>query len=101
MQAILEKKGQFRKIGNSVGVIVPASIRETAGFDESDEVVMRCPRHGVITISCVEDTSKDKLQEWCDLQSFISCNKNKNVTWPQDKSFKEILNESRDERFLA
>ena len=101
MHMTLEKKGQFRKIGNSVGVIVPATIRETAGLDESDEVVIQCPRRGVITISCVEDKSKDRLEEWSDLQSFISCNKNKKVQWPKDKSFKQILNESRDERFLA
>ena len=101
MEAIAEKRGQFRRIGNSIGVIVPAALREIAGFDECDEVLMQCPRRGVITISCIEGVKEDKLKEWNDLQSFISCNKNKEFKWPKDKSFKQILNESRDERFKA
>lgn len=99
MSAILEEKTQFRQIGNSLGIIVPASIRKIGGFNSGDEVTLECPRPGVITINSVTDAKKDKLQSWNELTSFISEHKSKECAWPSDKSFKEVLNEARDERF--
>lgn len=99
MPAVLEEKTQFRQIGNSLGVIVPANIRKSGGFSSGDEVTLSCPRPGVITINSINDTKKDKLKSWNELQVFISANKTSDEAWPKNKSFKEILNEARDERF--
>ena len=99
MPAVLEEKTSFRQIGNSLGVIVPASIRKSGGFSSGDEVTLSCPRPGVITINSTTDTKRDKMQSWHELQSFISAHKSSDGAWPKDKSFKEILNEARDERF--
>ena len=54
---------------------------------------------GVITISCVKNSRKNKIQAWDELQSFISSNKKENVTWSENKSFKEVLNDARDDKF--
>ena len=99
MPAVLEEKTQFRQIGNSLGVIVPANIRKSGGFSSGDEVTLSCPRPGVITINSINDTKKDKLKSWNELQVFISANKTSDEAWPKNKSFKEILNEAREERF--
>ena len=99
MPAVSEEKTQFRQIGNSLGIIVPANIRKLGGFSSGDEVTISCPRPGVITINSVIDTKKNKLESWNKLQAFISENKTSDEVWPKDKSFKEILNEARDERF--
>ncbi len=99
MSAILEEKTQFRKIGNSLGIIVPASIRKFGGFNSGDEVTLECPRPGVITINSVMDAKKNKLESWNELTSYISEHKLKESAWPNGKSFKEVLNDARDERF--
>ena len=100
MPAVLEEKTQFRQIGNSLGIIVPANIRKSGGFSSGDEVALSCPRPGVITINSINDTKIDKLESWNKLQTFISTHKTSDATWPKNKSFKEILNEARDERFV-
>ena len=99
MPAVLEEKTQFRQIGNSLGVIVPANIRKSGGFSSGDEVTLSCPRLGVITINSINDTKQDKLESWNKLQAFISTHKTSNEAWSKNKSFKEILNEAREERF--
>ncbi len=99
MLKVLKERAKFRQIGNSLGVIVPASIREAGGFNSGDEVYLECPRPGVITINSVINTNKDKTQAWNELQTFISTHTIKESEWPKDKSFKEILSEARDERY--
>ena len=94
-----EVKTQFRQIGNSLGIIVPANIRKIGGFSAGDEVSLHSPRPGVITVSSVEQINKNKIQDWNELQDFVSSHASSNAFWPKDKSFKEILNEVRDEKF--
>lgn len=104
MEAAVEEKApakersQFRQIGNSLGVIVPASVRRAGGFCAGDEVLLESPRPGVITISSVENAGRGKLQNWHELQAFILRNKRKGAAWPENKSFKEVLSDARDER---
>lgn len=99
MSAIREEKTQFRKIGNSLGIIIPASIRKAGGFCSGDEVTLECPRLGVITMSNIAYEEHNKLQAWNELQTFISTHKASENTWPQNKSFKDVLSEARDERY--
>ena len=105
MEATVKEKApakgntQFRKIGNSLGVIMPAGVRRAGGFNAGDEVIVECPRPGVITISSVVNAKKNKLQSWHELQAFISNNKCENSTWPENKSFKEVLSDARNEKF--
>ena len=99
MTTLLEERTQFRQIGNSLGIIVPVSIRKGAGFCSGDEVTLECPRPGVITISNNVRKEKNKVQAWDELQAFISAHRVSETTWPQDKSFKDVLNEARDERY--
>ena len=99
MPAVLEEKTQFRQIGNSLGVIVPSNIRKSGGFSSGDEVTLSCPRPGTITINSAVDTKTERLESWNKLQAFISANKTSDEAWPKEKSFKEILNEARDEKF--
>ncbi len=98
MSTALKEKTSFRKIGNSLGIIVPANIRELGDFSSGDEVYLECPRPGVITISSIIDGKKDKVKSWNELQAFIATHKINDSEWPKDKSFKDILNEARDER---
>ena len=99
MPAVLEEKTQFRQIGNSLGVIVPANIRKSGGFSSGDEVTLSCPRPGVITINSINDAKQDKLESWNKLQAFISANKTSDEAWPKNENFKEVLNEAREGRF--
>lgn len=94
------ERGRIRQIGNSLGVIVPASMRRAGGFSNGDEVSIQCPRPGVITISCIEDTGTSKAHVWGELQDFISRHEKLDASWPQDRNFKEILYEARDEKIL-
>ncbi len=96
-QAVAEKS-RIKQIGNSLGVIVPAAIRKAGGFNGGDEVSVQCPRPGVITISCIEDADASKAQTWAELQKLVSQREKPGASWPQGKSFKEVLYEARDER---
>ncbi len=91
---------KIRKVGNSLGVIVPAAVRRAGGFADGDEVSVQSPRPGLITISCIEDAGKNKARAWGDLQEFVSRRKAAGACWPKGKTFKEILHEARDERLL-
>ncbi len=99
MTSIIEEKARFRQIGNSLGVIVPANIRKVGGFKSGDVVTLRCPRRGVLTISSIENASKNKSQSWSELQQFVTANKTDSSIWPSNKTFKEVLVEARDKRF--
>ena len=99
MPVALEEKTQFRQIGNSLGIIVPANIRKSADFSAGDEVAISTPRSGVITITSFEHKSKNKAQTWSELQDFIAEHISNDSCWPKNKTFKEVLNEARDERF--
>ena len=99
MPAVLEEKTQFRQIGNSLGIIVPANIRKSGGFSSGDEVALLCPRPGVITINSINDIKKDKMESWNIFQAFISAYKSSDEAWPKNKNFKEVLNEAREGRF--
>ena len=99
MSVALEEKTHLRQIGNSLGVIIPATIRKSGSFCAGDEVSLYSPYPGVITINSIKNTNKDKIENWNKLQNFVSMHKVAKDSWPKDKTFKELLNEARDERF--
>ena len=101
MPAAVLEKTKFRSIGNSVGVIVPNKIREKAGISVGALVTVESPRPGVVVVSSIEHAGTDKLDAWENLQSFVGNVEMNNNSWPNEKPFKEVLNDARDSKFAS
>ena len=101
MAVVEAQRSRMRKIGNSMGVIVPAEVRRAGEFESGDAVSVQSPRPGVITISRVENEVEEKAQTWGELQELVSRRALPDAFWPKGKSFKEVLHEARDEAYEA
>ena len=82
-----------------MGVIIPVEVRETAGFEAGDSILLEVPRKGVITVCSIEDNNEDNKMHWHKLKERLNSEKSIHKSWPNDKSYKEVLMEDKSEDF--
>ncbi len=83
------------KIGNSMGVLLPKSLRAEAALDVDQLLRIESPRKGVVVITSVCD-ERDRLSILEETQGRIE-NRMKHIKkWPKNMNAQDILQEGKD-----
>ena len=85
------------KVGNSMAVILPKALRESAQFNASSSLRMASPRPGVVVITAI-DGNENRLERFQQAESFFESLKNKAPAWPKGKSAEDLINDVKGER---
>ena len=84
------------RVGNSVGVLLPKNLRQSAMLDDRAKVRLSSPRKGVVIITSYED-GKDRLERLKQAEGNISEREKRARPWIVSKSAEKLIEEARDE----
>lgn len=83
------------KIGNSMGVLLPKSLRIEAALDADQPLRIESPRKGVVVITSVCD-DRDRLSILEEAQGRIESRMKRVKKWPENMSAQDMLQKGKD-----
>ena len=88
----------LRKVGNSAGIIIPIDLRETAGVNLGDRLIIDSPAKGSLTITYIDNNREEKLKKFEDFQNYMKENRSSYTKWTKGKTADDLIAEARDAR---
>lgn len=87
------------KVGNSMAVLLPKTLRQEAGIEAETPLTITSPRKGVVVITSVFDENKDRLARLDKAEARIAARKDKIQPWPERTTADDLINAAKEERF--
>ena len=84
------------KVGNSMAVLLPKSLRDEAGLDKETQLNVTTPRKGVVVITALYDDQKDRLERLKQTEARIAENAKKMKPIPKGLSARELIKAGKD-----
>ncbi len=84
------------KVGNSMAVLLPKSIRQDACISPQQPLRVESPRKGVVVISSLLDDEEDRLSRLQTANEQIRGRARTAKPWPAGKTAEDILDEGKD-----
>lgn len=87
------------KIGNSMGVVLPKSLRQEAGIEQGVSLRLASPRKGVVVITSVLDAGDDRRERLKRAEARIVARRSKMRPWPKGVTAEDLIAEAKEERY--
>ena len=84
------------KVGNSMAVLLPKTLREEAGLNKDTPLNITTPRKGVVVITAIHDDRKDRLERLKQAEACIAENAKKMKPIPKGLSARELIKAGKD-----
>lgn len=79
------------KVGNSMAVLLPKTLRQEAGIESDTALTLASPRKGVVVITALQDNSADRLEALRRAEKRIAACEKKLKPWPEGLSADEAI----------
>ena len=86
------------KVGNSMAVLLPKTLRIQAAFEPGVPLAVESPRKGVVVITAKVESDEDRLERLTGAEARIQARKAQVEPWPEGHSADELLKAGKDSR---
>ncbi len=87
------------KVGNSMAVLLPKTLRQEAGIEAEMPLNVTSPRKGVVVITSVIDETEDRLSHLKKIEARRAARKSKIQPWPEEATADDLLDAAKESRF--
>lgn len=84
------------KVGNSMAVLLPKTLRSEACFEPGEPLRLDSPRKGVVVITALQSDNEDRLLRLERAEARIKSRENRLKPWPESKTADDLIAEGKD-----
>lgn len=86
------------KVGNSMAVLLPKTLRQEAAIEASTPLSIASPRKGVVVITAVVDEEEDRLSRLEKVEARRVARRGEIQPWPESATAEDLIAAAKEDR---